>query len=77
MAYQYLDARTGVPVTMLKTPAVAERIGVSGDTIRRWRRRTRQEKRQVGPPFIVSETGTVFYPKDGLEQWIKDRMVIA
>lgn len=62
---------------MLKTPEVAIRVGVSRDTIRRWRRRTRKEGHQIGPPYIVTETGVVLYPEDQLEQWIQDRMVIA
>jgi predicted DNA-binding transcriptional regulator AlpA len=63
--------------TMLKSPAVAERVGVSEDTLKRWRRRTAREKKQIGPPFMRTETGLVSYPEAELEQWIKDRMVIA
>lgn len=77
MAHRYINAATGAPVTMLKSPAVAERIGVSEDTLKRWRRRTSREKKQIGPPFLRSDTGTVFYPEEGLEQWIKDRTVTA
>lgn len=62
---------------MLKTPEVARRVGVSEDTVKRWRRRTEREHRQIGPPYLRAETGIVLYPEDQLEQWIKDRMVIA
>lgn len=62
---------------MLKTPEIAERLGVSEDTIKRWRRRTVREKTQIGPPFFRSETGVVLYPEDKFEQWIKERTVSA
>ena len=62
---------------MLKTPEVADRLGVSEDTIKRWRRRTIRENRQIGPPFMKSETGIVFYPEDELERWIKQKMVVV
>ena len=62
---------------MLKTPEVADRLNVSEDTIKRWRRRTLRERRQIGPPFIRAETGVVLYEEAALEQWIKDRTVVA
>lgn len=62
---------------MLRTSEVLERVPVSEDTLKRWRRRTRREKRQIGPPFIVTETGIVLYDEEQLEQWIKDRTVVA
>lgn len=62
---------------MLKSPEVARRVGVSEDTLKRWRRRTRRENKLIGPPFMWTDTGGIAYPEDQLEQWIKDRTVIA
>lgn len=61
--------------TMLKSPAVAERVGVHEETLKRWRRRTEKQGAATGPPFLRVETGAVLYPEDQLEQWIKDRTV--
>lgn len=62
---------------MLKSPEVAERVGVSEDTLKRWRRITRRDRRQYGPPFVQAESGAVLYPEEQLEKWIQDRTVVA
>lgn len=63
--------------TMLRGPVVAARVGVSRDTLKRWRRLTERTGIQYGPPFGRTETGVPFYPEDALTQWQKDRMVTA
>lgn len=63
---------------MLRAAEVLERVPVSEDTLKRWRRRTRREGRQIGPPFIKTETGVVLYDEDELQQWIdQNRTVVA
>lgn len=66
---------------MLKTPAAAERLGVSEDTMKRWRRRTRREGKQIGPRYkVVPLKGlvdVVVYDEAELEKWIKERTVAA
>lgn len=65
---------------MLKTPEAAERIGVSEDTMKRWRRRTQREGRQIGPVWERKPHGlmdVVVYDEAVLDQWIKDRTVVA
>jgi len=63
--------------TMLKSPDVAARVNVSTDTLKRWRRLSRRDKKLYGPPFTRTETGGISYPEDQLEQWLKDRTVTA
>lgn len=62
--------------TMLKSPAVAQRLGVHEDTLQRWRRRT-ENGTPTGPPFLRVGANTVLYDQDALEQWIKERTVAA
>lgn len=66
---------------MLKTPEAAERLDVSVDTLKRWRRRTLREGRQIGPPWkkvpLRGLVDVVVYDEDELQQWINDRMVTA
>lgn len=59
---------------MLDPLAAAKRIGVSTDTLKRWRRR---KPAPYGPPFLRTESGTIRYPEPELEQWIEDRTVSA
>lgn len=64
---------------MLKTPEAAERIGVSEDTLKRWRRRTRNEGRQIGPKWVRQPlrglVDVVVYEEAEVDQWIKNRTV--
>lgn len=64
---------------MLKTPEAAEYLGVSVDTLKRWRRRTQREDRQIGPKWARQVHGlmeVVVYDEAELDQF-KNRTVIA
>lgn len=63
--------------TMLKSRDVAARVNVSEDTLKRWRRISRRDKKLYGPPFTQTESGSIGYPEDELERWIDDRTVTA
>lgn len=58
---------------MLKSPEVAELVGVSEDTLKRWRRRTRRENKQIGPVFVEYETGIVRYDPVDVQRFIAER----
>lgn len=66
---------------MLQTPEAAEYVGVSEDTLRRWRRRTRREGRQIGPTWHVQPlrglVDVIVYDEIDLDRWKKDRAVVA
>lgn len=55
------------PVQFLDTDAVAERYGISPETVRRWR------ASGTGPPFVRLGKH-VRYPVPELEQWERDRL---
>lgn len=59
---------------MLNALAAAERLKVSVDTLKRWRNR---KPEPYGPPFTRTESGTIRYDEEALEQWIEDRTVSA
>lgn len=62
---------------MLRTRAAAEIIGVHPDTMKEWRQKTQRLGRQIGPPYMKTETGRVYYDDAKLQQWIKERTVGA
>lgn len=66
---------------MLKTPEAAELLDVSEATLKRWRRRTLREGRQIGPKWkkvpLKGLVDVVVYDEADIEKWIKDRMVAA
>lgn len=66
---------------MLKTPEAAKFLGVSEDTMKRWRRRTLREGRQIGPQWkkvpLKGLVDVVLYDEAELQRWMKNRMVAA
>lgn len=50
---------------------VAERLEVSGATVRRWR------DEGFGPKFIRTPRGWHKYPRDLFEQWFAENMEVA
>lgn len=58
---------------MLKSPEVAQLVGVSEDTLKRWRRRTRRDKKQFGPVFVEYETGVIRYDPKDVQRFIDER----
>lgn len=54
---------------MLKPGQAAEHIGVTTETLRRWR------KHGEGPPFVKLSTGRVRYPADELVRYLEQRTV--
>ena len=58
---------------MLTTAEAAELVGVSEETLKRWRRRTRREKKQIGPVFAEYETGIVRYDPEDVQRFIDSR----
>lgn len=66
---------------MLKTPEAAKYLGVSEDTMKRWRRRTQREGEQIGPRWqkvpLKGLIDVVLYDQTELDRWTKERTAAA
>lgn len=58
---------------MLTSSEVAELVGVSEDTLKRWRRNTVRENRQYGPVFVRFDSGRVRYDPEDVQRFIDER----
>ena len=56
---------------MLSSNQARLRVGVTVDTLKRWRRKKK------GPPYVRIDSQRVRYPQDKLEQWLEERTVSA